>query len=41
MARTVIDVAGEPSLCGIRSGVESFGIGGIAVGAVGCIGRAA
>jgi hypothetical protein len=37
----VIDVAGEPSLCGIRSVVESFGIGGIAVGAVGCIGRAA
>jgi hypothetical protein len=41
MARTVIDVAGQPSLCGIRSGVESLGIGEIAVGAVGCIGRAA
>jgi hypothetical protein len=41
MALTVMDVAGEPSLRGIRSGVESLGIGGIAVGAVGCIGRAA
>ena len=27
MARTVIDVVGEPSLCEIRSGVESLAVG--------------